>query len=150
MSTFIPGKGKFGAKLFICADCPLESDFDIFIGKVIKFVKLTPEDIYITSVIKVKSENPSKEDLESWRPLLLNEIKLIEPKVILTLGGGATQTLLNSKEKITKLRGQSYTHPTLPCSIVPAFHPSYLEKQPNNEEIRKQLKFDLTIAKNLL
>lgn len=157
-ALFISGQGSPNASLFICGDCPFEESGIEFIEKVSKFLKISREDIYVTSIIKVKAESPSKKELDSWKHLVMGEIELVDPVVILALGGGAAKTLLNTKESITKLRGKIHKLEVY-CNtlkfvanhqVVPTFHPSYLEKQPNNEEIRKQLKNDLTIVRNLL
>lgn len=163
---FIPAEGKAISGLMCVGEGPGLSEWvegRPFIGqagkyfrdKMIKFLNVSESDIYITNCVKVRppgNRTPTREELLSWKPLLNKEILEQKPRIILTLGACASQTVLNTEEKISKLRGRDYKINWKDYSffVVPTWHPSYLIRQPNNEEIRNQLKFDLTIVKNLL
>lgn len=58
------------------------------------------------------------------RPLLLAAIRFVRPRVIISLGKTATQTLLNISEPITRLRGTWRRCAGIP--VMPTFHPAYL------------------------
>lgn len=150
---FIPAEGISISGLMMCAEAPSQIESAELVDKMIQYLGLQRSDIYITNVLKVRPEEnrtPTLLELESWRPLLIQEIQEQKPRVILALGACAAQTILQSKEKISRLRGKSFSLPQSNIHVVPTWHPSYLLKQPQNKEIREQLKKDLTIVKKLL
>ena len=69
-----------------------------------------------------------------------NVNEIIAPKVIVTLGNPATQSLLNTKEGITRLRGQWQTLPPIGeglagTPVMPTFHPAYLLRNPDDKKL---------------
>ena len=72
---------------------------------------LARSDIYIANVIKCRPPNnrdPEQDEVETCKPFLLQQIAMIRPKLVCTLGNWATQTLLERKVGITKVRGQAF------------------------------------------
>ena len=72
---------------------------------------LSRSDIYIANVIKCRPPNnrdPEPNEVETCKPFLLQQIAMIRPKLVCTLGNWATQTLLERKVGITKVRGQAF------------------------------------------
>lgn len=72
---------------------------------------LSRSDIYIANVIKCRPPNnrdPEQDEVETCKPFLLQQIAMIHPKLVCTLGNWATQTLLERKVGITKVRGQAF------------------------------------------
>ncbi len=72
-------------------------------------IGLERSDIYIANVIKCRPPNnrdPLPEEIATCKPFLLQQIEFIQPKLVCTLGNFATQTLLDRKVGITKVRGQ--------------------------------------------
>ena len=66
--------------------------------------------------------------------------RLIDPKILILVGGTATQGVLDAKQGITKLRTieHSYTNGYLKGKQIPTyalFHPSYLLRQPSNKRL---------------
>ena len=68
-------------------------------------------------------------------PYLHSQIDLIQPKVLVALGGTALEGLLGKTEGITRLRGRWQTHRGIP--LMPTFHPSYLLHNQAPAEKRK-------------
>ena len=71
-------------------------------------------DCYIANVVKCRPErnrNPEPDEVAACSPFLMAQIDTVRPHVILALGNFAAQTLLGTKEGITRLRG---THLRLP------------------------------------
>ena len=88
---------------------------------------LTRADVYITNVVKCRppaNRNPLPEEAAACRSYLDRQIDLIDPRVVITLGNVATQTLLETKVGITKLRGKAY--PFAGRTLVPTLHPAYV------------------------
>ncbi len=72
---------------------------------------LSRADIYIANVIKCRPPNnrdPEPQEVETCKPFLLQQIALIKPKLVCSLGNWATQTLLERKVGITRVRGQAF------------------------------------------
>ena len=59
------------------------------------------------------------------------QIAVIRPQVIVTLGNVPTQNLLNTKEGITRMRGKWQEYEGIP--VMPTFHPSYLLRSPGEK-----------------
>jgi len=80
---------------------------------------------YIANVVKCRPPNnrdPRPEEISACSGWLDQQLALIDPKVIVTLGNFATRRLLQTTEGITKLRGR--VHPYGERWLVPTFHPS--------------------------
>jgi uracil-DNA glycosylase, family 4 len=72
---------------------------------------LSRTDIYIANVIKCRPPNnrdPEPQEVETCKPFLLQQIAMIRPKLVCSLGNWATQTLLERKVGITRVRGQVF------------------------------------------
>ena len=93
------------------------------------------EDVFISnSVFRMPPgegnknfRKPTKEEIEYYKPYLMEIIRLVDPKIILLTGNVATQSLLGLTG-ITKLRGQ--WHEWNDRLVMPIFHPSYLLRNP--------------------
>ena len=72
---------------------------------------LSRADIYIANVIKCRPPNnrdPEPQEVDTCKPFLMQQIGLIKPKLVCSLGNWATQTLLERKVGITRVRGQAF------------------------------------------
>ena len=91
-------------------------------------------DCYITNVVKCRpkrNRNPEPDEVAACNPFLMAQIDAVEPQVVLALGNFAAQTLLNTKEGITKLRGRAYQYRA--SILVTTFHPAFLLRNPGQE-----------------
>jgi len=85
------------------------------------------ENVYIANVLKSRppgNRNPEPDEVAACRPYLLAQIELIQPKLILALGRFAAQSLLDTDEAITRLRGRVHQFQNVP--LVVTYHPAYL------------------------
>ena len=95
-------------------------------------IGLSRSDIYIANVIKCRppnNRNPQPDEVDTCKPFLLNQIQLIRPHLVCTLGNFATQTLLNTKVGISKVRGRAIPLPEF--VVFPLFHPAAALHQGN-------------------
>lgn len=117
---------------------------------------LTRAQVYIANVVKCRPPNnrdPKPEEIAECRPYLYEQVALIQPKVILTLGNFAARALLDTKEGIRRLRGQSYPFRRRGESaevesatvVVPTFHPAAALRSPN--DTLPQMRADFVRAK---
>jgi DNA polymerase len=99
------------------------------LDKMIGAMGLDPQrDVYICNILKCRppdNRRPTPEESETCISYLHEQLALVRPKVIVTLGNTAVAALLGTKLGITKLRGQwkLYRGATL---VMPTYHPSYL------------------------
>jgi len=96
-------------------------------------------NVYIANVIKCRppgNRNPRPEEIAACRPYLLRQIALLKPECILVMGRFAAQTLLDTGEAISKLRGRLHTLKTEAGQEIPvvvSYHPAYLLRSPHEK-----------------
>ncbi len=81
--------------------------------------------VYIANVIKCRppdNRNPKAEEIAACRPYLDDQMALVAPTVVVTLGNFATKLLLATDLGITAVRGTTY--PLGDTLVVPTFHPA--------------------------
>lgn len=97
----------------------------------IKAMGLERADVYIANVVKCRPpENrlPEKDEIATCSPFLMRQIDAIKPKVICTLGSCSAQTLLQTAQGISKLRGEWFDFRG--TKLMPTYHPAYLLRNP--------------------
>ena len=135
------GEGNPDADLLFVGEAPGEQEDRTgrpFVGRagkklddIIHAMGLKREDVYIANVLKSRPPNnrtPLAQEVEGCSPFLTEQIQIIEPRVIVTLGGPATKLLLNTDIGITRLRGQwaRCLFGETEIDVLPTFHPAYL------------------------
>ena len=88
-------------------------------------IRLGRDEFYVMNTIKCRppgNRDPKPEELDACAPWFDQQLALLAPKVIVTLGNFATKRLLETTEGITKLRGRSY--PYRGATLIPTFHPA--------------------------
>ena len=109
------------------------------LNKLLESAGLSRKDIYIANVVKCRPPNnrdPETDEVETCKPFLMQQIQLIQPKLVCTLGNWATQTLLEKKIGISKIRGQVI--PLKNFVLFPLFHPAAALHQGNLMEPLKE------------
>ena len=99
--------------------------------KIILAMGMQREDVYICNIIKCRppgNRTPESEEILACSPFLLKQLQAIRPQFICALGGPATQTLLRTKEPISRLRGKFYDFQGIP--LLPTYHPAFLLRNP--------------------
>lgn len=89
-------------------------------------VGIPRDTVYIANVLKCRPPNnrdPEQGEIDACKGYLRQQIRLIRPRVVVTLGNFATKLLLNTTTGITRLRGNAYPW-WLGASLVPTFHPA--------------------------
>lgn len=106
--------------------------------RMIASMGLDRDQVYICNVIKCRppdNRNPERDEIASCEPFLIEQLNLIRPQVIVTLGKFAAQTLLRTDTPISRLRGHWHEYQGIP--LMPTFHPSYLLRG-SQEKIRAE------------
>ncbi len=122
-----------------------------FVGKagqlltrMIAAMTLTRDQVFIANVVKCRppdNRTPEEDEMAACSPFLFRQLAILRPKVIVTLGRPASQTLLATTTPIGKLRGQFHDFPPPalanrglpPAQLMPTFHPAYLLRSPNEK-----------------
>ena len=149
-TTMVIARGNPDAKFMIIGEAPGPEENKQgkpFVGRsgqlldqILQAVKLESEqDVFISnSVFRMppgedgKSfRKPTTEEIAFYRPYILEIVRLVDPKVILLVGGVAAQSILEEKLGITKIRGKWYQWQDR--WVMPIFHPSYLLRNPSRE-----------------
>ncbi len=152
------GTGNPQAKIMFVGEAPgfyEDRQGEPFVGaagkllnELLQSIGLTRADIFIANVIKCRPPNnrdPLPDEIETCKPFLLQQIDLIKPKLVCTLGNFATQTLLERKVGITKVRGHVIRLANF--VVFPLLHPAAALHQGN---LRTPLKEDFQKLKNVL
>jgi DNA polymerase len=97
------------------------------------------------------NRQPNSDELAICKPFVERHIALVDPELLVFVGGVAAKALLGTEQGITRLRGKTYTYRT-PYSdkdykVAVIYHPSYLLRQPINKRITWQ---DLLSIKKML
>ncbi|HEY0545260.1 MAG TPA: uracil-DNA glycosylase [Pyrinomonadaceae bacterium] len=104
------------------------------LNKIIEAIGLKREDVFIGNVNRCRppqNRTPTLAEAATCKPFLLREIAIVQPKVIVVLGNTAMKNLLDTKEGITKLRGQFQDYKGI--KVMPTFHPAYLLRDPSKK-----------------
>src|ERR671934_1447880 len=115
--------------------------------KMLGSVNLSRDDVFITNAVLCRppgNRNPESDELAACAPFLADKLAVIQPKVVLSLGSVATQSLLRTKEAIGKLRGR--VHPYGDAVLIPTFHPAFLLRNPG-QEYKRMAWEDLKLAR---
>lgn len=93
---------------------------------------LSRDQIYIANVIKCRppdNRDPEPDEVDTCKPFLMQQIQMIRPKLVCTLGNWATQTLLERKVGITKVKAQAFYMKDF--VLFPLLHPAAALHQGN-------------------
>jgi len=136
------GEGSLAARLVFVGEAPGEEEDRQgrpFVGrsgqlleKMILGMGLKREDVYICNVLKTRPPNnatPSTREIELCEPYLREQVAILAPDAIVTLGLPASRALLHTDESMTRMRGRWRTYAlaeghTVP--LMPTFHPAYV------------------------
>lgn len=113
---------------------PFVGEAGRLLEKILFAMNLTREDVYICNVIKCRppqNRDPQTDEINSCEPFLKQQLDIIKPKLIIALGRFATQTLLQTKAPISRLRGHWHEYEGVP--LMPTFHPAYLLRNPSGK-----------------
>ena len=137
-TNLVFGEGSINPKIYFIGEAPGRFE-DLsglpFVGqagkllvKMLETLNLTREDVYITSVVRYRppqNRDPKPSELEAFRPYVDEEIAIIKPKVIATLGRFSMNKFL-PEVKISEVHGKSHpiTYNGLSLIIFPLYHPA--------------------------
>ena len=147
------GQGNPNARVVFVGEAPgYEEDKQgvAFVGpagqqltRMINAMGLSREEVYICNVLKCRppgNRDPMADEVLACSPYLREQLSIIEPEMIVTLGAPAAKTLLKSTSSIGKLRGRFHdcfiseeTDTSRAIPLMPTYHPAYLLRSPSEK-----------------
>jgi uracil-DNA glycosylase family 4 len=137
----VPGSGTRRTRLFIVGEGPGEQEDlrgEAFVGRagelltrILKAIGFERDQVFITNVVKCRpprNRAPLPDEVAACGAYLSAQLEMVQPVVILTLGGCATQAMLQTTIPISRLRGRVHLYRDLP--LVPTYHPAALLRSP--------------------
>jgi len=102
------------------------------LNELLQSAGLSRSQVYIANVIKCRppeNRDPEMDEVDTCKPFLLQQIDLIRPKLVCTLGRWAAETILGRKLSIMKVRGNPYRQDRF--VVFPLLHPAAALHQGN-------------------
>jgi len=113
---------------------PFVGESGKFLLKMLKAVQLY-SSVYFTNIVRCRppdNRKPTAEEIKACQPYLIDELRLIEPKIIIWAGATAVAGLTGKRESIASLRGNWLDWEG--TAVMPLFHPAYLLRNPSLEK----------------
>ena len=140
----VMGEGSYSPSLVLIGEAPGEKEAELgrpFVGKAgknldefLSVLHLQREEIYITNVVKFRpvqekspgrlsNRTPSKKEILAWAPLLKEELSLLRPSLVVTLGNTPLHALAGFATMIGDVHGSLL--PDAACyPLFPLYHPA--------------------------
>jgi len=148
------GVGNLEAEIMFIGEAPgvdEDAQGEPFVGragqlltKIIRAMGFLREDVYIANILKCRPDMPAgsfgnraptPQEMQTCRPYLLEQIRIIQPKVLVALGAVAVEGLLGTRGTMRELRGRWNSFNGTPLMIT--YHPAYLLRNQSPSEKRK-------------
>lgn len=122
--------------------------------RIIEAIELTRDEVYIANIVKCRPPNnrdPRPDEIQTCLPFLIKQLEAIKPRIICALGTFAAQTLLETEERISALRGRFHNYEG--AKLMPTYHPAFLLRNPQFKkavwEDMKMIREELQKGRNL-
>lgn len=154
------GVGDFGAELMFVGEAPGKNEDlqgEPFVGaagrlldELLDEIGIAREEVYIANVLKCRppgNRDPRPDEIDCCKGYLREQIRMISPRVVMTLGNFATKLLLRTETGITRLRGQRFDW-WLGATLVPTFHPAAALR--GRPQVRDHMREDFATVSQIL
>lgn len=139
------GEGNINSKIIFIGEAPGKKEAETgkpfcgasgkMLDKLLRSIKLEREDIYITNIVKDRPQDnrdPSLEEIKLYGKILNEQIKIIQPKIIVTLGRFSMEYIMKKFgiekeiEPISKAHGKKFEAKSSygELKIIPLYHPA--------------------------
>ncbi len=148
------GVGNSDADLMFVGEAPgadEDRQGEPFVGRagqlltrIIETMGFAREEVYIANILKCRPDTapgsfgnrpPTPLEMQTCRPYLVEQIEIIQPKVLVALGAVAVEGLLGTRGTMRELRGRWHSYNGTPLMIT--YHPAYLLRNQAPSEKRK-------------
>jgi uracil-DNA glycosylase family 4 len=149
------GVGQRSAELMIIGEAPGQDEDEQgepFVGRagqllnsMLRAMGHPRESVFIANILKCRppnNRNPNPTEVASCLPYLQQQIALVQPRMILAVGGIAAQNLLATDVSVGRLRGQVHRFGEGATPLIVTYHPAYLLRSPaEKRKVWMDLKF---------
>ncbi|MBI1954528.1 MAG: uracil-DNA glycosylase, partial [Proteobacteria bacterium] len=109
------------------------------LDRMLQAIGLNRHYVYITNILPWRppgNRQPTTQEILACKPFVMRHIELINPSILIFLGGVSAKTLLDSNEGIMKLRGKWLLYQKLlnPIKALATYHPAFLLRSPGQKE----------------
>jgi len=118
------------------------------LNRIIAAIGLRREQVYILNIIKCRppqNRNPQPDEIAACWPILQEQLACLRPRIICALGTFAAQTLLQTEERISRLRGRF--HRLGDIQVMPTYHPAFLLR---NAQYKRAVWEDMQLVQRAL
>ena len=146
-TNLVFGDGNPDAKLVLMGEAPggeedrqgtpFAGTSGQLLDKMLASINMTRDEIYISNTVFWRppgNRSPNASEVSICQPFVERMIELIDPEILITVGGPATHSLLAQKGSISRLRGNWFLYETprmsRPIQATAIYHPDYLLETP--------------------
>ena len=154
------GVGDHEAKLMLVGEAPGKNEDlqgEPFVGaagrlldELLAEIGVARREVYIANVLKCRppgNRDPREDEIDSCKGYLREQIRMIRPEVVVTLGNFATKLLLPTDTGITRMRGRRFDW-WLGATLIPTFHPAAALR--GRPQVREQMVEDFALVAQVL
>ncbi|WP_273759598.1 uracil-DNA glycosylase family protein [Bartonella sp. ML70XJBT.G] len=143
--------GTAGSPLMLIGEAPgREEDIQglpfvgkagMLLNKILASIGLTRNDVYIANTLPWRppgNRTPTPREVTLCRPFIERQIHLAKPRILVALGGVATQFLTGAQNGIVRTRGKWHSYESednIKIPVMPTFHPAYLLRTPSQKKL---------------
>lgn len=161
--TMVFATGDPDARVMLIGEAPgynEEKEEEPFVGPagkklndILKAMGISRETVYISNLVKFRpaierqttnNRKPTPEEMASCLPLVMAEISVVQPEIIIALGGTAAEGLLGLEGTVGSMRGKWHELSGTPVRVT--YHPSYLLQSGGSNQIKRSLWEDMLAA----
>lgn len=141
------GVGNHQAKLLLIGEAPgfhEDQQGEPFVGRagqllnaMLRAINQTREQIFIANILKCRppqNRDPLPEEVETCTPFLNQQVKLLQPQLMVALGRIAAHYLLQTKASLESLRGKVHEYGENKVPLIVTYHPAYLLRNPADKK----------------
>ena len=158
-NALVFGEGPMRPKLMLIGEAPGEQESLMgrpFVGKAgknldhfLSLAQLRREEIYISNAVKIRptktgktgrlsNRPPTKDEIALFRPWLMQEIALVAPRIIATLGNTPLRAVCGSAQTICQVHGKVIPAGETGLSLFALYHPASLIYNRSLENVYEQ------------
>ncbi len=150
------GSGDAAAKIcFVCEmpgddeereGKPLAGHREKLLNQLLRNLGVNKKKVYVTNVVKYvpRGKQPTPKEIKSYVPFLKEELKLINPQIVVTLGNMALNGI-GLRQPLDNVHGRTFNFGSY--ELLPTFHPEHALKDP---QVKTLLESDFVKLKNLI
>ena len=140
--NFVFGVGNPNSDIVFVGEAPGKNEDllgEPFVGrggklldKILAAINLSRDKVFILNVLKCRppeNRDPKSDEIEKCEPYLKKQLKIIKPKLIVTLGRISAMTLLKTKDSLGNMRNKIHKYENI--DLLVTYHPAALLRNPN-------------------